>query len=77
MSVSQHPVALTIEQRVGDSARLLATVMALPLLDGLFVALLLAGTLRTPAGMFETGLLVLGGGAGGAGSLAGRDAGPG
>jgi len=63
MSVSQHPVALTIEQRVGDSARLLATVMALPLLDGLFVALLLAGTLRTPLGMLETGLLVFGGSA--------------
>ncbi|ERH01093.1 MAG: hypothetical protein J07HN6_02725 [Halonotius sp. J07HN6] len=63
MSVSQHPVALTIEQRVGDSARLLATVMALPLLDGLFVALLLAGTLRTPVGMLETGLLVFGGSA--------------
>ena len=63
MSVSQHPVALTIEQRVGDSARLLATVMALPLLDGLFVALLLAGTLNSPLGMLETGLLVFGGSA--------------
>ena len=63
MSVSQHPVALTIEQRVGDSARLLATVMALPLLDGLFVALLLAGTLNSPIGMLETGLLVFGGSA--------------
>jgi len=63
MSVSQHPVALTIEQRVGDSARLLATVMSLPLLDGLFVALLLAGTLSTPLGMLEPGLLVFGGSA--------------
>lgn len=63
MSVSQHPVALSIEQRVGDTASLLATVMALPLLDGLFVALLLAGTLNTTVGMLETGLLVFGGSA--------------
>jgi len=63
MSVSQHPVALDIERRVGGPARLLATVMALPLLDGLFVALLLAGTLDSPLGMLETGLLVFGGSA--------------
>jgi len=63
MSVSEHPVALSIEQRVGGATTLLATVMALPLLDGLFVALLLAGTLSTPLGMLETGLLVFGGSA--------------
>lgn len=63
MSVSEHPVALSIEQRVGGTASLLATVMALPLLDGLFVALLLAGTLETTVGMVETGLLVFGGSA--------------
>ena len=63
MSVSEHPVALTIEQRVGGATVLLATVMALPLLDGLFVALLLAGTLETTVGMLETGLLVFGGSA--------------
>ena len=63
MSVSEHPVALTIEQRVGGATALLATVMALPLLDGLFVALLLAGTLETTVGMVETGLLVFGGSA--------------
>ena len=63
MSVSEHPVALTIEQRVGGATMLLATVMALPLLDGLFVALLLAGTLETTVGMLETGLLVFGGSA--------------
>ena len=63
MSVSEHPVALTIEQRVGGATVLLATVMALPLLDGLFVALLLAGTLETTVGMVETGLLVFGGSA--------------
>ena len=63
MSVSEHPVALTIERRVGGATALLATVMALPLLDGLFVALLLAGTLETTVGMLETGLLVFGGSA--------------
>jgi len=63
MSVSQHPVALQLERRVGGAARLLATVMALPLVDGIFVALLLAGTLSTPLGMLETGLLIFGGSA--------------
>ena len=63
MSVSQHPVALTLERRVGGATRLLATVMALPLIDGIFVALLLAGTLNTTVGMVETGLLIFGGSA--------------
>jgi len=63
MSVSQHPVALALERRVGGATRLLATVMALPLIDGIFVALLLAGTLNTTVGMLETGLLIFGGSA--------------
>ncbi|WP_253736921.1 DUF5794 domain-containing protein [Halohasta salina] len=63
MSVSQHPVALQLERRVGGATRLLATVMALPLVDGIFVALLLAGTLDSPLGMLETGLLIFGGSA--------------
>ncbi len=63
MSVSEHPVALTLERRVGGATRLLATVMALPLIDGIFVALLLAGTLNTTVGMLETGLLIFGGSA--------------
>ena len=63
MSVSQHPVALQLERRVGGAARLLATVMALPLVDGIFVALLLAGTLDSAVGMLETGLLIFGGSA--------------
>jgi len=37
--------------------------MALPLVDGIFVALLLAGTLDSPLGMLETGLLIFGGSA--------------
>ncbi|WP_136602397.1 DUF5794 domain-containing protein [Salinigranum halophilum] len=63
MSVSRHPVALSIEQQVGKSTRLLATVMALPLIDGIFPALVLAGALTYPFGILETGLLVFGGSA--------------
>ncbi|WP_372911617.1 DUF5794 domain-containing protein [Salinigranum sp.] len=63
MSVSRHPVALSIERQVGKSTRLLATVMALPLIDGIFPALVLAGALTYPFGIIETGLLVFGGSA--------------
>lgn len=63
MSHSQHPVALRLEQRVGGAARLLATVMALPLVDGIFPAMVLAGALDDPAGILEVGLLVFGGSA--------------
>src|SRR6056297_1533780 len=51
MSSSKHPRALSIQRRVGDPARLLATVMLLPLLDGIFPALVLAGALDSPAGI--------------------------
>ncbi|MFB6228747.1 MAG: DUF5794 domain-containing protein [Halobacteriales archaeon] len=63
MSNSQHPVALEVERRVGGSIRLLATVMALPLVDGIFPALILAGALETTGGIFQVGLLVFGGSA--------------
>ena len=63
MSHSQHPVALRLERQVGDAARLLATVMALPLVDGIFPALVLAGTLKDLTGIVEVGLLVFGGSA--------------
>ncbi|ESS06863.1 MAG: hypothetical protein A07HB70_00831 [uncultured archaeon A07HB70] len=63
MSVSQHPVALALEQRVGGATRLLATVMALPLVDGIFPALVLAGALTFPFGVVETGVLIFGGSA--------------
>ena len=76
MSVSQHPIALQLERRVGGTTRLLATVMALPLVDGIFVALLLAGTLDSPLGMLETGLLIFGGSATVAVILAEMDEGP-
>ncbi len=63
MSTSQHPVALELERRVGGATKLLATVMFLPLLDGIFPALVLAGALDTTAGILQVGLLVFGGSA--------------
>lgn len=63
MSVSRHPVALRLEQHVGGATRLLATVMALPLVDGIFPALIIAGALSSPASIIETGLLIFGGSA--------------
>ena len=63
MSVSRHPVALRLEQHVGRGTRLLATVMLLPLLDGIFPALVLAGAVDNPIGILEVGLLVFGGSA--------------
>ena len=63
MSTSRHPVALRLEQRVGEGTRLLGTVMALPLLDGIFAALVLAGAVSSLLGMVEVGLLIFGGSA--------------
>ncbi len=63
MSSSRHPVALRLEQRVGGNTRLLATVMLLPLVDGIFAALVLAGELDTYVGIAQIGLLVFGGSA--------------
>lgn len=63
MSTSRHPVALRLERRVGEGTRLLGTVMALPLLDGIFAALVLAGAVSSILGMIEVGLLIFGGSA--------------
>jgi hypothetical protein len=63
MSQSRHPVALSIERRVGGATRLLGTVMCLPLLDGIFPALVLAGALSDPLGIVEIGLLIFSGSA--------------
>ena len=76
MSSSQHPVALSIEQRVSSSTRLLAVVMCLPLVDGVFVAVVLGGALETVAGIVEVGLLVFAGSATIAVILAEMDATP-
>ncbi|WP_115863386.1 DUF5794 domain-containing protein [Halorussus litoreus] len=63
MSSSQHPVALRLERQVGGATKLLATVMCLPLIDGIFPALVLAGELKDPVGILQVGLLVFGGSA--------------
>jgi len=63
VSHSRHPIALRLQRHVGDATRLLATVLALPLVDGIFPALVLAGELADPAGILEIGLLVFGGSA--------------
>jgi hypothetical protein len=63
MSSSQHPIALSIERQVGGATKLLAVVMLLPLVDGIFAALVLAGALDSAAGILEVGLLVFGGSA--------------
>lgn len=69
MSSSQHPVALTLERAFGlhrtvsGPTRLLALVMFLPLIDGIFPALILAGGIDTVAGIVQVGLLVFGGSA--------------
>ncbi|QSG14454.1 DUF5794 domain-containing protein [Halapricum desulfuricans] len=76
MSSSQHPIALAIERQVGGATRLLATVMCLPLVDGLFPALVLAGAIDGPLGILEVGLLVFGGSATVAVILADMEGGP-
>ena len=63
MSSSRHPIALSIYQQVGDGAKLLAIVMCLPLVDGLFPAIVLAGGLDSITGILEVGLLIFGGSA--------------
>ncbi|WP_276271936.1 DUF5794 domain-containing protein [Haloarcula litorea] len=76
MSSSRHPVALDFERQFGRGGRLLATVMGLPLVDGIFPVLVLAGALSTWTGMLEVGLLVFGGSAMVAVVLAELDGGP-
>jgi len=63
MSVSRHPIALRLERQVGSATKLLATVMVLPLIDGIFPALVVAGVLSTATGVVETGILIFGGSA--------------
>jgi hypothetical protein len=63
MSVSRHPIALRLERQVGSATKLLATVMVLPLVDGIFPALVIAGVLSTATGVVETGILIFGGSA--------------
>lgn len=76
MSSSRHPVALTLYQQVGDGAKLLGIVMCLPLVDGLFPALVLAGALDSITGILEVGLLIFGGSATVAVIIADMEGGP-
>jgi hypothetical protein len=76
MSNSQHPRALSVERWVSDSTKLLAVVMCLPLVDGVFVAVVLSGALDTAVGILEVGLLIFGGSAMVAVILAEMDASP-
>lgn len=48
---------------MGGATRLLATVMGLPLVDGIFAAVVLAGLLSTVGGIVQVGLLIFGGSA--------------
>ncbi|WP_255169859.1 DUF5794 domain-containing protein [Natrononativus amylolyticus] len=63
MSTSQHPIALRLERLVGGDTKLLALVMGLPLIDGIFVALILAGGLADPMSAIQVGILIFGGSA--------------
>lgn len=63
MSLSQHPAALSVERLARGPTGLLALVMALPMIDGLFPAIVLAGGLDTTVGILEVGLLIFGGSA--------------
>ncbi len=63
MSSSRHPIALRLERQVGGATKLLATVMLLPLVDGIFAALILADALDSVVGILQVGLLVFGGSA--------------
>lgn len=69
MSSSQHPIALRLERALGlqktvsGPTKLLAIVMFLPLIDGIFPALILAGGIDSIAGILQVGLLVFGGSA--------------
>jgi hypothetical protein len=63
MSKSRHPIARRLSRVSGEDGRLLATVMLLPLVDGIFPALVLSGALDTVTGVVQVGLLVFGGSA--------------
>lgn len=63
MSATTHPIASRLA-RLGDSdLSLLGLVMGLPLIDGIFPALVLAGALDDPLGAIQIGLLIFGGSA--------------
>lgn len=62
MASANTPLAARLQRRTGGSGRL-AVVMGLPLVDGIFPALVLAGGLDSALGVVEVGLVVFGGSA--------------
>ncbi|MFW6436310.1 MAG: DUF5794 domain-containing protein [Halococcoides sp.] len=63
MSVVDRPALRALQARLQGPTGVLATVMGLPLVDGVFPALVLSGALATVGGVLEVGLLVFGGSA--------------
>lgn len=63
MSRSPSQVRPDVEQWLAGPTRMLAFVMGLPLVDGIFPALVLAGALDSPLGVVQVGVLVFGGSA--------------
>lgn len=65
MSSTQNPLAARLQRQLGRDSptRLLATIMGLPLLDGIFPTLVAAGSLNSLSGAIEVGILLFGGSA--------------
>lgn len=63
MSVVDRPALRALQARLQGPTGVLATVMGLPLVDGVFPALVLSGALATVGGILEVGVLVFGGSA--------------
>jgi len=63
MTSSTHPTTRILDTYITDKSKLLAVVMFLPLIDGLFPVLVLTGALDTVTGIIEVGLLIFGGSA--------------
>src|SRR6056297_2417496 len=63
MSTTDHPIAKRLAVLGDSELSLLALVMGLPLVDGIFPALVLAGALDDPLGAIQVGLLIFGGSA--------------
>lgn len=63
MQIDEHPLVEAFSGRIADSTRLLAAVMGLSLVDGIFVAVVLAGGLSSIVGIIEIGVLIFGGSA--------------
>lgn len=63
MSVVDRPALQGLQARLRGPPGVLATVMGLPLVDGVFPALVLSGALASVGGILEVGILVFGGSA--------------